>query len=145
MSEKYQVIMDFIKDISFEIPTADAYVSSVYDIEKYETKIDIKNSPLANGLNELNLKISLEAPKNIKNKIHTEFCIAVIFKILDPKEEQDKIKKIILADIPNIYSKKIIEIFNTIFQQSGFNDFKFKKNIDFEEMYENQKKISLSN
>jgi len=145
MREKYQIIMDFIKDISFEIPTADAYISLVQDLEKYETKIDIKNSLHSNQLNELNLKIFFEAPKNIKNKIHAEICIAIIFKILDQKITEDEVKKIILADIPNLFSEKIYNILSNIFQQSGFKEFKFKKNINFIEMYENQKKTTLSN
>jgi len=145
MSEKYQVIMDFIKDISFEIPTADAYVSSTQDLQKYETKIDIKNNPLSNQLNELNLRIFFEAPQNIKDKIHAEICIAVVFKILDQKITQDEIKKIILADIPNLFSEKITNILSNIFQESGFKEFKFKKNINFIEMYENQKKTTPSN
>ena len=145
MSEKYQVIMDFIKDISFEIPTADAYISSTQDLGKYETKIDIKNNPLSNQLNELNLRIFFEAPQNIKNKIHAEICIAVVFKILDQTIAQDEVKKIILADIPNLFSEKITNILSNIFQQSGFKEFKFKKNINFIEMYENQKKTTLSN
>jgi len=145
MSEKYQVIMDFIKDISFEIPTTDAYISLEQDLEKYETKIDIKNNPLSNQLHELNLRIFFEAPKNIKNKIHAEICIAIVFKILEQKITQDEIKKIILADIPNLFSEKITNILGNIFQQSGFKEFKFKKNINFIEMYENQKKTTLSN
>jgi len=145
MSEKYQVIIDFIKDISFEIPTADAYVSSTQDLEKYETKIDIKNKLLSNQLNELNLRILFEAPQNIKNKIHAEICIAIIFKILDQKITQDEIKKIILADIPNLFSEKITNILSTIFQQSGFKEFKFKKKINFIEMYENQKQTTPPN
>jgi len=145
MSEKYQVIMDFIKDISFEIPTTDAYISLGQDLEKYETKIDIKNNPLSNQLYELNLRIFFEAPKNIKNKIHAEICIAIVFKILEQKISQDEIKKIILADIPNLFSEKITNILGNIFQQSGFKEFKFKKNINFIEMYENQKKTTLSN
>jgi len=145
MSEKYQVIMDFIKDISFEIPTTDAYISSIQDLEKYETKIDIKNNPLLNELNELNLRISFEAPQNINNKIHAEICVAIIFKILDQKITQDETRKIILADIPNLFSEKVNNILSNIFQQSGFKEFKFKKKIDFIEMYENQKKTTPSN
>jgi len=145
MNEKYQILMDFIKDISFEIPTADAYIGSTHELEKYETKIDIKNNTLPNQLNELNLKIFFQAPQNIKNKIHAEISIAIIFKILEKKITQDEVKKIILADIPNLFSEKITNILSNIFQQSGFKEFKFKKNLDFIEMYENQKKTTPSN
>jgi len=145
MNEKYQIILDFIKDISFEIPTADAYIGSIAELEKYETKIDIKNNLLSNHLNELNLRIFFQAPQNIQNKIHAEICIAIVFKILDQTITQDEVKKIILADIPNLFSEKITNILSNIFQQSGFKEFKFKKKINFIEMYENQKKTSLSN
>jgi preprotein translocase subunit SecB len=145
MSEKYQIIMDFIKDISFEIPTTDAYISSAQDLEKYETKIEIKNNSLQNQLNELNLRVFFEAPQNIKNKIHADICIAIVFKILDQAITQDEVKKIILADIPNLFSEKITDILSNLFQQSGFKEFKFKKNINFFEVYESQKTTTLSN
>ena len=137
--------MDFIKDISFEIPTTDAYISSAQDLEKYETKIEIKNNSLQNQLNELNLRVFFEAPQNIKNKIHADICIAIVFKILDQAITQDELKKIILADIPNLFSEKITDILSNLFQQSGFKEFKFKKNINFFEVYESQKTTTLSN
>jgi len=145
MSEKYRIMMDFIKDISFEIPTVDAYMSSTQDLHKYETKIDIQSKVIANQINELNLRLFFQAPQNIQNKVHAEICIAIVFKILDLTITQDEIKKIILADIPNLFSEKITNILSNILQQSGFKEFKFKKNIDFIEMYENQKKTTLSN
>jgi len=145
MSEKYRIMMDFIKDISFEIPTVDAYMSSTQDLHKYETKIDIQSKVIANQINELNLRLFFQAPQNIQNKVHAEICIAIVFKILDLTITQDEIKKIILADIPNLFSEKITNILSNILRQSGFKEFKFKKNIDFIEMYENQKKTTLSN
>jgi len=145
MNEKYRIIVDFVKDISFEIPSADAYISSIQDLDKYETKIDIQSKVLTNHINEINLRVFFEAPQNIQNKIHAEICIAIIFKILDQTITQNEIKKIILADIPNLFSEKITNILSNIFQQSGFKEFKFKKNINFIEMYENQKKTTASN
>jgi len=145
MNEKYRIIVDFIKDISFEIPSADAYISLIQDLEKYETKIDIQSKVLAHQINEMNLRVFFEAPQNIKNRIHAEICIAIVFKILDQTITQNEIKKIILADIPNLFSVKITNILTNIFQQSGFKEFKFKKNINFIEMYENQKKTTPSN
>lgn len=144
-NKKFEIVMDFIKDISFEIPSTEAYISSVNDLEKYQTKIDIKNNPISNKLNELNLKIFFEAPQDIKNKIHAEICLIIIFKILEQGLTQDEVKKIILAEIPNLYSEKITNTLSNIFHQSGFKEFKFKKKIDFAEMYESQKKTSISN
>lgn len=140
MGKKYQIIADFIKQISFKIPTSEAYTNLAQDIQKYETKIDIQNNPLSNQINELNLKLFFEAPQNIKNKIHAEVCLAIVFKILEQKITENEVKKIMLAEIPNLFSKKIIDILSNLFQQSGFKEFKFKKDFDFIEMYENKKK-----
>jgi len=145
MSEKYQIIMDFIKDLSFEIPNTDAYISSIQDLDKYETKIDIKNKLLKDELYELNLKIQLQSPQHLSNRVHAELCIAIIFKILKENTDETEIKKMLLADIPNLYSKKITDIMTNLFQQSGFKEFKFKKNLDFIEFYENQKNTNPSN
>jgi len=143
MGKKYQIIADFIKQISFKIPTSEAYTNLAQDIQKYETKIDIQNNPLSNQINELNLKLFFEAPQNIKNKIHAEVCLAIVFKILEQKITENEVKKIMLAEIPNIFSKKIIDILSNLFQQSGFKEFKFKKDFDFIEMYENKEKTAI--
>jgi len=145
MNEKYRIIVDFVKDISFEVPSADAYISSIQDLDKYETKIDIQSKVLANQINEINLRVFFEAPQYIQNKIHAEICVAILFKILDQTITQNEVKKIILADIPNLFSEKITNVLSNIFQQSGFKEFKFKKNINFIEMYESQKKTTPSN
>jgi len=143
MGKKYQIIADFIKQISFKIPTSEAYTNLAQDIQKYETKIDIQNNPLSNQINELNLKLFFEAPQNIKNKIHAEVCLAIVFKILEQKITENEVKKIMLAEIPNLFSKKIIDILSNLFQQSGFKEFKFKKDFDFIEMYENKEKTAV--
>jgi len=143
MRKKYQIIADFIKQISFKIPTSEAYTNLAQDIQKYETKIDIQNNPLSNQINELNLKLFFEAPQNIKNKIHAEVCLAIVFKILEQKITENEVKKIMLAEIPNLFSKKIIDILSNLFQQSGFKEFKFKKDFDFIEMYENKEKTAV--
>jgi len=143
MVKKYQIIADFIKQISFKIPTSEAYTNLAQDIQKYETKIDIQNNPLSNQINELNLKLFFEAPQNIKNKIHAEVCLAIVFKILEQKITENEVKKIMLAEIPNLFSKKITDILRNLFQQSGFKEFKFKKDFDFIEMYENKEKTAV--
>jgi len=68
-----------------------------------------------------------------------------VFKILDQTITEDELKKIILADIPNLFSERITSVLANLFQQSGFKELKFKKNINFIEMYENLKKTTHSN
>ena len=43
---KYQIIANYVKDLSFEIPSPDCFVDAAQNLGKYETKVDISNKPL---------------------------------------------------------------------------------------------------
>ena len=135
---KYQIIANYIKDLSFEIPSPNCFIDAAQNLDKYETKIDISNKPLKNGMLELNCKLIFEAPKEEKNKIHTEVCLAIIFKIVDTQLKEEEIRRIILVEIPDLYGKKLTDLVTELFQKSGFKEFKFKKEINFKELYEQQ-------
>ena len=137
-NSKYKIVANYIKDLSFEIPSPDCFVDAAQNLDKYETKVDISNKPLKNGMLELNCKFIFEAPSEVINKIHAEACLAVIFKITDTTITEEEIKKIILAEIPDLYSKKLTDIITELFKKSGFKEFKFKKEINFNELYEQQ-------
>jgi len=134
-NSKYKIIADYIKDLSFEIPSPDCFVDAAQNLDKYETKVDISNKPLKNGMLELNCKLIFEAPKEIQNKIHAEACLAVVFKITNTELKEEEVKRIILAEIPDLYAKKLTDLITELFQKSGFKEFKFKKEINFNELY----------
>jgi preprotein translocase subunit SecB len=140
--KKYEIIANYIKDLSFEIPSAEAFLDAAQNLGKYETKIDISNKPLKKGILELNFKIFFEAPKDIKNKIHAEGCLAIIFKITDAKLKEEEIKRIILAEIPGLYGNKLSNLMADLFQKSGFKEFRFKEEINFEKLYLEQTNIN---
>jgi preprotein translocase subunit SecB len=137
-NSKYQIIANYVKDLSFEIPSPDCFVDAAQNLGKYETKVDISNKPLKNGMLELNLKLIFEAPKEVLNKIHAEACLAVVFKITNTELKAEEVKRIILAEIPDLYAKKLTDLITELFQKSGFKEFKFKKEINFKELYEQQ-------
>ncbi|NDE96471.1 MAG: hypothetical protein EB045_05095, partial [Actinobacteria bacterium] len=78
-------------------PSPDCFVDAAQNLGKYETKVDISNKPLKNGMLELNCKLIFEAPKEVQNRIHAEACLAVIFKITDTELKAEEVKRIILA------------------------------------------------
>ena len=137
-NNKYQIVTNYVKDLSFEIPSPDCFVDAVQNLDKYETKVDISNKPLKNGMIELNCKLIFEAPKEVQNKIHAEACLAIVFKITDKELKAEDIRRIILAEIPDLYAKKLTDLITELFQKSGFKEFKFKKEINFKELYEQQ-------
>jgi preprotein translocase subunit SecB len=137
-NKNYEIIVDYVKDVSFEIPSTDCFIEAAQNLGKYETKVDISNKPLKNGMLELNCKLIFEAPKELQNKIHAEACLAVVFKIIDTELKAEEVKRIILAEIPDLYAKKLTDLITELFQKSGFKEFKFKKEINFKELYEQQ-------
>jgi preprotein translocase subunit SecB len=137
-NSKYKIIANYIKDLSFEIPSPDCFIDAAQNLDKYETKVDISNKPLKNGMLELNCKLIFEAPKEVQNKIHAEACLAVVFKITDAGLKEEEVKRIVLAEIPDLYAKKLTDLITELFQKSGFKEFKFKKEISFKELYEQQ-------
>ena len=92
-NNKYEVIARYIKDVSFEIPTPEAFVDAAKNLGNYITKIDFKSNPYKGNLVELNCKLIIEAPENIKNKIRSEIIMSIVFKIIDTKLTPDEIKK----------------------------------------------------
>ncbi len=136
--KKYEIVAKYIKDISFEIPSPDSFVSAAENLGLYSTKLDLSSKPFKNNLAELNCKFLLEAPDNIKDKIHAEVCISIVFKLIDSKMNADEIKKTILISIPNENFEYMKDIVTTLFQKSGFKNFKFNKPIDFEDLYKKQ-------
>jgi preprotein translocase subunit SecB len=137
-NSKYQIITDYVKDLSFEIPSSDCFLDAAQNLDKYETKVDISNKPLKSGMLELNIKLIFEAPKEVHNKIHAEACLAVIFKITNTELKAEEVKRIILSEIPDLYAEKLPDLITEIFQKSGFKEFKFRKKINFKELYEQQ-------
>ena len=137
-NKKYEIIANYIKDLSFEIPSPDCFIDAAQNLSKYETKIDISNKPLKNGMIELNCKIFFEAPKEIINKIHAEGCMAIVFKIIDLELKAEEIRRIILAEIPDLFAKELMNLITDLFHKSGFREFKFKTEINFNQLYQQQ-------
>ena len=50
INNKYQIVTNYVKDLSFEIPSPDCFVDAAQNLGKYETKVDISNKPLKNGM-----------------------------------------------------------------------------------------------
>ena len=90
------------------------------------------------NLVELNCKFQMEATDEIKDKIHAEVCIAILFKLTDMKMSAEEIKKTVLIQIPSENFDYIKDIITTLFQKTGFKNFNFNKEVDFEALYNQQ-------
>jgi preprotein translocase subunit SecB len=137
-NSSYEVVAKYIKDISFEIPDPDCFIDAAQNLGSYSTKLDLSSKPFKNNLVELNCKFALEAPDKIEKKIHAEVCLAIVFKITNTKLSSKEVKKLILVTLPteNFFFMK--EVVTDLFQKSGFKQFSFTKEVNFQELYNQQ-------
>ena len=68
----YKILSKFIKDISFEIPSAEAFVLLEKEISKYNLNFDIQSKPFKNNIIEVNTILRLVPSNDVKHKILTE-------------------------------------------------------------------------
>jgi len=134
----YEVVAKYIKDISFEIPNPDCFIDAAQNLGSYSTKLDLSSKPFKNNLIELNCKFALEAPDKIEKKIYAEVCLAIVFKITNTKLCPEEVKKLILVTLPTENFSFMKEMVTDLFQKSGFKQFSFTKEVNFQELYNQQ-------
>jgi len=122
----------------FGIPDPDCFIDAAQNLGSYSTKLDLSSKPFKNNLIELNCKFALEAPDKIEKKIHAEVCLAIVFKITNTKLSSEEVKKLILVTLPTENFSFMKEVVTDLFQKSGFKQFSFTKEVNFQELYNQQ-------
>ena len=135
----YKIISKFIKDISFEIPSAQAFVMLEKEILNYNLKFDIKSKPFKENIIEVNTILRLSPNQDVKHKILTEINLATLVSLEKSFKDKNELKKIILVKIPTEIYPILYETFIYLFKQAGIKDIKIEKDVNFEKMY-NEKK-----
>jgi len=137
----YKIISKFIKDISFEIPDAKTFVMLEKEILNYDLKFDIKSQPYKENIVEVNTILRLSPNQDVKHKMLTEINLATLVSIEDNFEDKKELEKIILVKIPTEIYPTLYETFVYLFNQAGVKDIKIVKEVNFEKMYNEKKKI----
>ena len=136
----YKIISKFIKDISFEIPNAQAFVMLEKEISNYNLNFDIKSNPFKDNIIEVNTVLRISPNQDVKHKILTEINLAALVSIEKNFENKKILEKIILVDIPQEVYSTLYETFVYLFSQAGIKNIEIEKNVDFEKMYNERKK-----
>ena len=136
----YKIISKFIKDISFEIPNAQAFVMLEKEIANYTLNFDIKSNPFKDNIIEVNTVLRISPNQDVKHKILTEINLAALVSIEKNFENKKTLEKIILVDIPQEVYSTLYETFVYLFSQAGIKNIEIDKNVDFEKMYNERKK-----
>ena len=116
MSDKYKIILNYIKDLSVEIPNPETLITARNNIGKYEIKVNISSIPLKQKMMEVTTKLTYADPSKNKNKAFFEIKYATVVDILDSTLKKKDLEKIILCDLQiEIYpelEKKVLDIIN---------------------------------
>ena len=136
MTKKYEIVLKYIKDLSVEIPSAEAFIFSREYITKYSLGINITTKPLKDEMLEVITKINYKDPTENKRKSFFEILYATVIKITDKNLKKEELEKIILCDVQNEIYPELEKIFLNVIKNSGFPDLKLEKKVDFEKLYQ---------
>ena len=135
MSSKFEILLEYIKDLSVETPNVETLLYVKKNITKYKMNIDISSKTLKNKMIEVNTKLAFEDKKNNEKKTFFEIIYSSIVKINGEIKNKKEMEKIIVCDIQNKIYPKLEKIFLNLLKDSGYPGVKFEKRIDFEKLY----------
>ena len=136
----YKIISKFIKDVSFEIPNARAFVLLEKEIANYSLNFDIKSNPYKNNIIEVSTTLKIAPNQNVKHKVLTEITCTSLVTIEKDFDNKKELEKIILIQVPTEIYPTLYETFVFLFKQSGINNIKIDKKVDFEKLFNERKK-----
>ena len=135
MSNKFEILAEYIKDLSIETPNIETLLYVRNNIKSYQMNLDITSKPLKNKMIEVYTKLIFEDKKNDTKKSFFEIIYATVIKINDDVKDKKQLEKIILCDVQNKIYKKIEKIFFSLIKDSGYPEIKFEKEVDFDKLY----------
>lgn len=135
----YKIISKFLKDISFEIPSVQAFVLLEKEVSKYNLNFDIKSKPHKTNIIEVNTILKVSPNEDVKHKIFAEINCTALVSIENTQADRKELEKIILVNIPQEVYPTLYETFIFLFEKAGIKNIQIDKNVDFEKLY-NQRK-----
>ena len=136
MSENYKIMSKFIKDISGETPDIETYLYVKDIISKYQLNIEINSKPLKAQIVEVNTILKFHDNTKSKKKSYFEIVYSTIVKIDNPIKDKEELQKIILVDVQNDIYPDLEKSLLDVLHNSGYQNIKFSKKVDFESLYQ---------
>ena len=129
MTKKYEIILQYIKDLSVEIPSPDVFIFSKEFITKYSLGINVNTEPMKNSMLEIITKLHYKDPSENKRKSYFEISYGTVIKILDKNLEKKMLEKIILVEVQNEIYPGLEKIFLSTIKNAGFPDLHLEKKV----------------
>ena len=134
-NKEFKIILEYVKDLSIETPSAATLLFVRENISNYNIDIDIKSLALKNKLLEITTKIILQDKKTSEEKAHFEIKYATVISIDSSITDKKMIGKIVLCDLQKIIYPKVENIFLDLIRKAGYPEIKIEKQVDFEKLY----------
>ena len=131
----YKIISKFIKDISFEIPNIQTFVSLEKEISNYTLNFDIKSKQFKENIIEINTILKLLPNDELKHKMLTEINLTALVSIDKDSRSKKDLERIILIQVPTEVYPILYETFVYLFSQAGIKNIRIEKEVNFEKMY----------
>ena len=142
MTEKkvnnFKIILEYIKDLSIETPSATALLKIRENLSSYNMDIDISSLVLKNKSLEITTKLTLQDKSDKEDKAFFEIKYATVISIDSSVIDKKIISKIVLCDLQKIIYPKIEKIFIDLIKNAGYPNIRFEKKVDFEKMYDDK-------
>ena len=135
MTENFEILAQYIKDMSSETPDVQTYLFAKENISKYSLNIDINSKPLKNKHIEVNTTLKFEDKEPNDKKSYYEIVYATIIRVNDEIKEKKDLEKIILCDVPTAIYPDLEKLFLNLIHSSGHPGIKLEKRIDFNKLY----------
>ena len=135
MTKNYKILGKYIKDMSSETPDAETYIFVKDYISNYQLNIDISSKALKDKMIEINTIMKFEDKQNSKKKSHFEINYATIIRVGESIKEKKDLEKIILCDVQIEIYPQLEKALLDLLHNSGYQDIKFEKKVDFEQLY----------
>ena len=139
MENKFNILTEFIKDMSCETKNAQTYLHVKDVIKGYHLDFAIKAKPMKNKLIEVDTTLNFKDPNSSEQQAYFEIVYTSIVKIDDDVNTKEILEPIFLKDVPTEVYPKIERIFIDLLSHSGYPNVKFESKVDFNELYKNRK------
>ncbi len=136
----YKIISKYIKDISFEIPSVQAFAVLEKEISNYSLNFDIKSQTYKDNIIEVITTLKISPNQEVKHKILTEITCTALVSIERNHENKKELEKIILIEVPTEIYPSLYETFFFLFKQTGIKNIQIDKKIDFQKLYDQKNK-----
>jgi len=135
----YKIISKFIKDVSFEIPSAQAFMMLEKEISNYSLNFDITSKPFKNNIIEVNTVLRTTPNQEVKHKILSEITCTALVALEKKFEDKKELEKIVLIKIPTEIYSTLYATFVYLFNKAGVKNIQIEKEVDFEKLYNERK------